>query len=76
MEGVETPSKIYSFADLGGVVDSFFNEYDFLIEKRFGKHYQILAKYAYYDAYNSQAAVNAGVEKNTQKLWLQGSVNF
>lgn len=52
------------------------NEYDFLIEKRFGKHYQILAKYAYYDAYNSQAAVNAGVEKNTQKLWLQGSVNF
>jgi len=52
------------------------NEYDFLITKRFGEHYQLLAKYAYYDAYDSQAAINAGVEKNTQKLWLQGSVNF
>lgn len=52
------------------------NEYDILITKRFGEHYQLLAKYAYYDAYDSQAAINAGVEKNTQKLWLQGSVNF
>ncbi|GAW85513.1 conserved hypothetical protein [Bathymodiolus platifrons methanotrophic gill symbiont] len=52
------------------------NEYDFLVTKHFGKHYQLLAKYAYYDADNSQAAINAGVEKDTQKIWVQGSVNF
>jgi len=52
------------------------NEYDFLVTKHFGEHYQLLAKYAFYDATNSQAAENAGVEKDTQKIWVQGSVSF
>jgi len=36
--------------------------------KKFGKHYSLLAKYAYYDAdqYNT----------DTQKIWLQGNINF
>ncbi|NOQ14996.1 MAG: hypothetical protein GQ583_11040 [Methyloprofundus sp.] len=52
------------------------NEYDFLVTKHFGEHYQLLAKYAFYDATNSLAAENAGVEKDTQKIWVQGSVSF
>jgi hypothetical protein len=43
-------------------------EWDFSALKKFGKHYSLLAKYAYYDAdqYNT----------DTQKIWLQGNVNF
>ena len=52
------------------------NEYDLLVSKHFGKHYQILAKYAFYDASDSLASVDAGVGENTQKIWVQGSMNF
>lgn len=52
------------------------DEYDFLVTKRFGEHYQLLAKYAFYHADSSQAAVDAGVEKDTQKIWVQGNVSF
>jgi len=50
------------------------NEYDFLATKKFGKHYSLLAKYAYYDAdeNNGDPAHN----KNVHKFWLQGVVNF
>jgi len=43
-------------------------EWDFSALKKFGKHYSLLAKYAYYDAdqYNT----------DTQKIWLQANVNF
>ena len=43
-------------------------EWNFSALKKFGKHYSLLAKYAYYDAdqYNT----------DTQKIWLQGNVNF
>jgi len=44
------------------------NEYDFLVAKKFGKHYSILAKYAYYDAQNFKT--------DTNKFWLQGNVSF
>ena len=52
------------------------NEYDVLVSKNFGKHYQLLAKYAFYDASDSVAAVDAGVGENTQKIWVQGNMNF
>lgn len=44
------------------------NEWDFLATKKFGKHYSLLAKYAYYNAdhYNT----------DTQKIWVQGNINF
>ncbi len=50
------------------------NEYDFLVTKKFGKHYSLLAKYAYYDAdeNNGDPAHN----KNVHKFWLQGVINF
>jgi len=43
-------------------------EWDFRAIKKFGKHYSLLAQYAYYDAdqYNT----------DTQKIWLQANVNF
>jgi len=50
------------------------NEYDFLITKKFGKHYQLLAKYAYYDA--DEMAVGNTYNKDVNKFWLQGSVSF
>lgn len=43
-------------------------EWDFMATKKFGKHYSLLAKYAYYDADQYST--------NTQKFWLQGNINF
>lgn len=50
------------------------NEYDFLVTKKFGKHYSLLAKYAYYDGdkNNGLAAFN----KDVHKFWLQANVSF
>ena len=50
------------------------NEYDFLIAKKFGKHYLVLAKYAYYDA--NEANGLAAFNKDTHKFWLQGGISF
>jgi len=44
------------------------DEYDLLVSKKFGKHYRLLAKYAYYDADQFST--------NTQKFWLQAEANF
>ncbi|MBW6453230.1 MAG: alginate export family protein [Methyloprofundus sp.] len=73
--GVDFLFAYHSFADSHGH-GYYGDEYDFLISKNFGEHYQVLAKYAYYDADNSLAAQTAGIDKNTQKIWLQGSVSF
>ncbi|WP_036249217.1 alginate export family protein [Methylobacter sp. BBA5.1] len=43
-------------------------EWDFLALKKFGKHYALLAKYAYYDADQFST--------DTQKIWLQGNISF
>ncbi len=65
----------HNFTDSKGE-GCFGNEYDFLVTKKLGTHYQLLAKYAFYDANSTLAANNAGVDKDTHKLWLQGSVSF
>ncbi|MDP3877544.1 MAG: alginate export family protein [Methylobacter sp.] len=43
-------------------------EWDFQATKKFGKHYSLLAKYAYYDA--DQFGTD------TQKIWVQGNISF
>ncbi len=43
--------------------DSYGDEFDFQLSKQFGKHYSLLAKYAYYNADQFST--------DTQKLWLQ-----
>ncbi len=62
---------------LSGVYHNFYDdtgnihygkEWDFMATKKFGKHYSLLAKYAYYDA--DQYGTN------TQKIWVQGNINF
>jgi len=45
-------------------------EYDFSALKKFGKHYSVLAKYAYYDANTF------GGTTDTQKIWIQGNISF
>lgn len=44
------------------------NEWDFQATKKFGKHYSLLAKYAYYNA--DQYGTD------TQKIWVQGNISF
>ncbi|MDD2863431.1 MAG: alginate export family protein [Methylococcales bacterium] len=53
--------------DTGNV--SYGKEWDFQAVKKFGKHYSVLAKYANYEADNAATT-------DTQKIWLQGNVNF
>ncbi len=65
--GVKMMGVYHDFDDDTGSSD-YGQEMDFLISKKFGKHYSVLAKYAYYDA------DNFGVD--TQKFWIQGGINF
>ncbi len=52
-------------------------EWDFQATKKFGKHYSLLAKYAYYSADNSiPAAPGAYTTTDTQKIWIQGNISF
>ncbi|MEQ1528030.1 MAG: alginate export family protein [Methylococcales bacterium] len=52
-------------------------EWDFQATKKFGKHYSLLAKYAYYNADNSSPVPgDAYITTDTQKIWLQGNVSF
>ncbi len=51
------------------------DEWDVQAVKKFGKHYSILAKYAYYNADRSDGYTVAG-NTDTQKIWLQGNINF
>jgi hypothetical protein len=50
------------------------NEWNFLATKKFGKHYTLLAKYAYYTAGSNNDP--GFLSTNTQKIWLQGNINF
>ncbi len=61
-------SGIYhDFTDDAGRVH-YGKEWDFQAIKKFGKHYSLLAKYANYDADRYAT--------DTQKIWVQGNVNF
>lgn len=57
----------HDFADDSGK-KQYGEEWDFSVLKKFGKHYSILAKYAYYQA--------EGFNTDTQKIWVQGNINF
>jgi len=62
---------------LSGVYHAFYDdtgnthygdEWDFMASKKFGKHYTLLARYAYYNADQYST--------DTQKIWVQGNINF
>lgn len=44
------------------------DEWNFMATKKFGKHYTLLAQYAYYNADHFNT--------DTQKIWVQGNINF
>ena len=55
------------------------SEWDFSALKKFGKHYSLLAKYAYYSAdsaYVTGKADTSFANTDTQKIWLQGNISF
>jgi hypothetical protein len=54
------------------------DEWDLQAVKKFGKHYSVLAKYAYYSADRSDGYAGTGALTNTdtQKIWLQGNISF
>lgn len=53
------------------------DEWDFSALKKFGKHYSLLAKYAFYNADSSYTRTDTSfANTDTQKIWLQGNVNF
>lgn len=64
----------HNFTDDTGNV-KYGDEWDFSALKKFGKHYSVLAKYAYYTADNYNAA-DTFVNTDTQKIWLQGNITF
>ncbi|MGR8981739.1 MAG: alginate export family protein [Gammaproteobacteria bacterium] len=57
----------HNFKDDTGSVN-YGDEYDFLVTRKFGRHYYVLAKYAYYNADNFST--------DTQKLWIEGGISF
>lgn len=63
-----TVSAVYhDFTDDTGN-QNYGDEWDFQAVKKFGKHYSVLAKYANYSA--------ESFGTDTQKIWVQGNVNF
>jgi len=48
-------------------------EWDFMVVKKFGKHYSLLAKYA---NYNADTGLKTANNTDTQKIWVQGNISF
>ena len=65
--GAKFMAVYHDFDDDSGSIDHG-EEIDFLIVKKFGKHYKIAAKYANYNAKNHN--------KDTQKVWIQANIDF
>ena len=65
--GVKLMGVYHEFDDDSGSI-SYGKEYDFLAVKKFGKHYSLLAKYAYFDGDNGRA--------DAQNFWIQAGVSF
>lgn len=71
--GVDLMAVYHDFSDDTGALD-FGHEIDLVAEKKFGKHYSVLLKFADY----SNAPYSRDVLKlpDTQKFWIQGGINF
>ena len=67
LKGFKLVGIYHDFSDDTGSLD-YGKEWDFLVVKKFGKHYSLLAKYAYFDGDNGR--------RDTQNFWLQAGVSF
>jgi hypothetical protein len=74
--GVDLMAVYHEFSDQNGNQD-YGHEVDLLAEKKFGKHYAVLFKFADFVA-DRGVAGKASLSKivDTQKFWIQGSVAF
>jgi hypothetical protein len=64
----------HNFTDDTGQI-KYGDEWDFSALKKFGKHYSVLAKYAYYSADDYNTA-DTFTNTDTQKIWIQGNITF
>lgn len=71
--GVDLIAVYHDFSDASSNID-YGHEVNFLAEKKFGKHYSVMVKYADYIADSNKNTRNT--YSDTQKIWLQGAVNF
>jgi hypothetical protein len=65
----------HDFSDDTGQM-AYGKEWDFQVVKKFGKHYSLLAKYAYYNADTGGPVLPNGINTDTQKIWFQANVSF
>jgi hypothetical protein len=65
----------HNFTDDTGQIQ-YGHEWDVSALKKFGKHYSVLAKYAYYSADNYISSADTFTNTDTQKIWLQGNISF
>ncbi len=62
----------HNFKDDTGSID-YGNEYDVLVTRALGKHYSVLAKYAFYDG---DSTAPGALKNDMQKIWVQANVSF
>ncbi|MCK5729119.1 MAG: alginate export family protein [Methylococcales bacterium] len=67
IKGVKILGVYHEFTDDTGQID-YGNEWNFLVTKKFAKHYSVLAKYAYFDGNNGRF--------DSQNFWLEAGVSF
>ena len=65
--GVKVLGVYHEFSDDTGSMD-YGKEWDFLVTKKFAKHYSVIAKYAYFDGDNGRF--------DAQNFWLGAGVSF
>ncbi|MCK5898298.1 MAG: alginate export family protein [Methylococcales bacterium] len=67
IKGVKLLAVYHEFTDDTGQLD-YGNEWNFLVKKKFAKHYSVLAKYAYFDGNNGRF--------DAQNFWLEAGMSF
>ncbi|MEY4768909.1 MAG: hypothetical protein RL637_1548 [Pseudomonadota bacterium] len=69
IEGIKLTAAYHDYTDDSGKLN-YGNEWNFMATKEFFKHYNLLAKYAYFDARGASGKLD------TQKFWLGVGVSF
>ncbi len=73
-DSLEVTGTYHAFSDDTGNIN-YGKEWDFQAEQKFGKHYSVLAKYAYFDNAQGKTGFSPNAT-DTQKIWVQGTVSF
>lgn len=71
-DSLEMTGAYHAFSDDTGKIN-YGKEWNFQALQKFGKHYSVLAKYAYFDGSGYAFSPNA---TDTQRVWVQGNISF